>query len=207
MKLTKCTRCYLCKTRNKVVRGTGPTTRRRDFWLGEAPGRTEDFTGWSFSGRSEKVLAQWMDIVGTSRKRSRVSNCVHCRPCDSRLGENRKPTPAELAACELWLRKEILALYPRLIITLGNTAFTAISGTNEEFSSHVGRIFWSRTWRCWVFPLFHPAGMRTNERRKQNAKALKVLQKVYANLESLENGSALTQLFIEEHLQLRPESF
>src|SRR6185312_14658736 len=62
------------------------------YFLGEAPGRTEDEQGRPFVGDSGKLLrdalVSWDDVS------YRIGNVVRCRPPD-----NRTPKPNELAAC------------------------------------------------------------------------------------------------------------
>jgi uracil-DNA glycosylase len=88
-----CTRCRLCKGRNKIVFGDGDANARLAF-VGEGPGADEDEQGLPFVGRAGQLLTQM--IEGTSAKEGiplkrrdvYICNVVKCRP-----PENRTPEP------------------------------------------------------------------------------------------------------------------
>src|SRR5580704_10398930 len=63
--LGDCTRCRLCKTRNKIVFGDGNAEANLVF-VGEGPGADEDEQGLPFVGRAGQLLTQM--IEGTSAK-------------------------------------------------------------------------------------------------------------------------------------------
>ncbi len=110
----ECTRCEeLCASRSRIVNGVGPTDAELLF-VGEAPGRQEDETGEPFVGRSGDVLTEALRDRGLARRDVRITNCVRCRP-----PENRDPTADERANCRPFLDREIDALAPDVIVTLG----------------------------------------------------------------------------------------
>lgn len=110
----ECTRCKeLCASRSRIVNGTGPTDAELLF-VGEAPGRQEDETGEPFVGRSGDVLTGALRDRGFARRDVRITNCVRCRP-----PENRDPTADERANCRRFLDREIDAVAPDVIVTLG----------------------------------------------------------------------------------------
>ena len=109
-----CTRCpALVDSRSRIVDGTGPVDA--DLLLvGEAPGAQEDENGEPFVGRSGDVLDDGLRDVGLARADVRISNCVRCRPPD-----NRDPTTEELGNCRGYIEREIAAVDPELVVTLG----------------------------------------------------------------------------------------
>ena len=110
----ECTRCEeLCASRSRIVNGVGPTDAELLF-VGEAPGRQEDETGEPFVGRSGDVLTGALRDRGFARRDVRITNCVRCRP-----PENRDPTADERANCRRFLDREIDAVAPDVIVTLG----------------------------------------------------------------------------------------
>jgi uracil-DNA glycosylase family 4 len=124
--LSTCTRCDLATTRQRVVIGSGPTGPAL-MVVGEAPGRTEDEGGEPFIGRSGRLLFDLIrDEVGLAREQCFVTNVVKCRPPG-----NRTPRPDELAACRPWLDEQLIAVAPRVVLALGNTAARALFGGRE----------------------------------------------------------------------------
>jgi uracil-DNA glycosylase family 4 len=112
--VTGCERCpALVDSRSRIVDGVGPPDADLLF-VGEAPGATEDDRGEPFVGRSGDVLDEGLREVGLARPDVRITNCVRCRP-----PENRDPTTDELHQCRDYLERELVAVDPELVVTLG----------------------------------------------------------------------------------------
>ncbi|MFA1609926.1 uracil-DNA glycosylase [Halobellus rubicundus] len=109
-----CERCPdLVASRSRIVNGVGPDDAELVF-LGEAPGANEDAEGEPFVGRSGSVLDEALRDAGLARADVRITNCVRCRP-----PENRDPRSGELANCRGHLERELDAVDPELLVTLG----------------------------------------------------------------------------------------
>ncbi len=109
-----CARCpELVESRSRIVDGVGPVDAELLF-VGEAPGAHEDEQGEPFVGRSGDVLDDGLRDVGLDRTDVRITNCVRCRP-----PENRDPKTDERANCRGYLDREIDAIDPELLVTLG----------------------------------------------------------------------------------------
>lgn len=109
-----CARCpKLVESRSRIVDGVGPADADLLF-VGEAPGAHEDEQGEPFVGRSGDVLDEGLRDAGLDRADVRITNCVRCRP-----PENRDPTSDERANCRGYLDREIDAVDPELVVTLG----------------------------------------------------------------------------------------
>jgi uracil-DNA glycosylase family 4 len=108
-----CTACRLHLTRTKAVPGEGNHDTEVIF-VGEGPGFNEDREGRPFVGRAGGLLERLLGHVGWSRDDVFITNVVKCRPPD-----NRDPEPDEIAACGPYLRRQLEALDPALVVTLG----------------------------------------------------------------------------------------
>ena len=108
-----CTRCRLHQTRTKAVPGEG-TAATEVFFVGEGPGFNEDRQGRPFVGQAGALLTELLAAVGWSRDEVFITNVVKCRP-----PENRDPEPDEIAACSAYLTRQLAALDPALVVTLG----------------------------------------------------------------------------------------
>ena len=112
--VTACRRCGdLVDSRTRIVNGVGPTDADLLF-VGEAPGEQEDAEGEPFVGRSGEILDSVLAEQGLDRESVRITNAVRCRP-----PENRDPTATELTNCRPYLDREITAVDPRAVVTLG----------------------------------------------------------------------------------------
>lgn len=155
--IADCPACTLAKTRSRTVPGSGPVPS--DLMLiGEGPGQREDELGLPFVGRSGQFLDELLGTIGRSRQDVYVTNVVKCRPPG-----NRDPEPAEMAACRGYLDRQIEAVRPRVIATLGRFSM-ARWFPGERISAIHGRA--TRAGSAWVVPMYHPAAaLRTGSLR------------------------------------------
>jgi DNA polymerase len=151
-----CTKCDLCRTRANTVPGEGSPTARVLF-IGEAPGFHEDQQGRPFVGQSGQLLNKLLEAVKLPRDQVFITNVVKCHP-----PQNLDPTPAQIAACKPYLDRQIAAINPRLIITLGRFSMARywpgqrISQIHGQPKQADGRLY---------LPMFHPAAaLRDRER-------------------------------------------
>ena len=110
----RCHRCELGNTRTHAVIGRG-NPEALILIVGEAPGQNEDETGLPFVGRSGQLLDKILESVGLNTETDVfIANVIKCRPPN-----NRDPEADEIAACALYLERQIAAINPRVIVTLG----------------------------------------------------------------------------------------
>ncbi len=143
-----CTRCALHFSRKKAVPGEGPATAEI-MLVGEGPGFYENEQGRPFVGAAGKYLDELLEKGGLKRSDVFITNVVKCRP-----PSNRDPQPDELAACAGFLDRQIEAIDPRIIITLGRYSMAKFI-PNVKISEVHGQPFWHRG--RMVVPMFHPA--------------------------------------------------
>jgi uracil-DNA glycosylase family 4 len=119
-----CKRCALHHTRRKVVIGRG-TIPCDVLFIGEAPGKSEDFLGIPFCGPTKRIMESGIARAATLAAWSPsvyYTNVLACRPCDTARGPNRVPTSDEAWACRDRLMDVIAATTPRRIVLVGDTA-------------------------------------------------------------------------------------
>lgn len=133
------------------------------YFLGEAPGETEDRLGRPFVGRAGKLLTSQLASIGFQREDVYISNMVRFRP-----PENRQPNPAEIAAFEPYVSEEIAIIQPKLIVTLGRFAMEKFLPSEKITKVHGTPL--TTTWHgqtVTVYPMFHPsAALRSPQVRK-----------------------------------------
>lgn len=108
-----CQKCPLHLGRKKAVPGEGPADAKVMF-IGEGPGYHENEQGKPFVGQAGAFLDELLSVAGLERGNVFITNVVKCRP-----PANREPEPGELAACRTYLDKQIDAINPPVIVTLG----------------------------------------------------------------------------------------
>lgn len=167
-----CKRCKLCEGRTNIVFGVGDPKAKLMF-VGEGPGRDEDLQGEPFVGRAGQLLTKMIEAMGFKRSEVYIANIVKCRPPD-----NRYPEPEEVATCLPFLVRQIEAIRPKILVSLGNLAtqtlldtkagITSLHGTFKEFQGIP------------LMPTYHPAFLLRNPNMKKPC--WEDLKKVMASL-------------------------
>ncbi|MBL8517515.1 MAG: uracil-DNA glycosylase [Betaproteobacteria bacterium] len=150
-----CTACQLHKRRNRSVFGVGSESGPWMF-IGEGPGMEEDQEGEPFVGQAGKLLDAMLASIQLSRKTNvYIANVVKCRPPG-----NRTPLHEEAAACADFLDRQIDLVNPKLIVALGKTAATRLTGQEASLASQRGKRFDYRGFP--VLITYHPAYLLRN---------------------------------------------
>ena len=152
--LGDCTRCPLHESRTRLVFGCGNESAAVVL-VGEAPGAREDAAGTPFVGAAGKLLDRMLDRIGLSRQDIYIANVLKCRP-----PENRNPRPEEIETCVPFLLRQIGAIRPRVVGTLGNFSTRVLLGTREGITALRGRTFVRKGFR--IVPMYHPAAALHN---------------------------------------------
>lgn len=152
-----CPHCLSATGHTRLVFGEGAAHAELMF-VGEAPGDAEDRAGRPFLGAAGEKLDEMIKAMGLSREQVYIASILK-----SRTPDNRTPMPEEVAACGPFLMEQILAVQPKVIVTLGGPAAKWICGTDAGISRIRG------TWQQWtppagadcpsipVMPTYHPS--------------------------------------------------
>jgi uracil-DNA glycosylase family 4 len=162
-----CRACVLAQGRQQVVVSRG-NPQASLLLIGEAPGAQEDAQGRPFVGRAGQLLDQMLESVGLDSERDAfICNVIKCRPPD-----NRRPSPAEIAACRPFLLRQIALVNPPLILLVGATALEGVLGIKGGITRLRGQ------WRQGegeglegrlLMPIFHPSYLLRNASREQGS--------------------------------------
>jgi DNA polymerase len=143
-----CTACLLHVGRTQAVPGEGPKGAQIVF-IGEGPGVHEDRQGRPFVGAAGQFLERLLSSIGMTRSQVYILNVVKCRP-----PANRDPLPEEIAACAPFLDRQLAAIRPRLVVTLGRFSMARYF-QKERISEVHGKP--RRVGDLVCYPLYHPA--------------------------------------------------
>jgi uracil-DNA glycosylase family 4 len=149
-----CTRCRLHEGRTRSVPGEGNAGTEVIF-VGEGPGFNEDRQGRPFVGQAGSLLDELLASILWSRDEVFITNVVKCRPPG-----NRDPEPDEIAACAPYLSRQLDALDPALVVTLGRFSMARFSP-----GARIGQVHGtfraadaaSGAPRTLTFAMYHPA--------------------------------------------------
>ena len=143
-----CEKCKLHHSRKLAVPGEGPGDAQIMF-IGEGPGFHENEQGRPFVGAAGNFLEDLLGKIGLKREEVFIGNVVKCRPPG-----NRDPEAEEIEACSEYLQRQIAAINPAVIVTLGrfsmaryfpNQKISQIHGKPKEIDGQL------------IVPFYHPA--------------------------------------------------
>jgi uracil-DNA glycosylase family 4 len=156
-----CQRCKLAGGRTNLVFGVGNPNADLVF-VGEAPGADEDARGEPFVGKAGQLLTKMIEAMGYRRQDVYICNVLKCRPPG-----NRNPEPDEVATCEPFLKRQLAAIRPRMIVALGKFAVQCLLRDD----SPIGRL--RGNFRSYegipLMPTFHPAYLLRDPSKKKPA--------------------------------------
>lgn len=143
--------------------------------IGEAPGKNEDLQGQPFIGAAGKLLSELIESIGMTREDVFIGNVLKHRPPG-----NRDPRPDEVEHEWPWLKEQVEAIKPKLIVLLGRHAMDRFLPDCKISYNH-GR---GKRYRGQVYlPVYHPAAALYNGSLKQTlfddfAKIPNLLEKI-----------------------------
>ncbi len=148
-----CQKCELHQNRKNVVIGRGIPKRVPLLFIGEGPGEQEDIQGEAFVGRAGKLLDLLLEALEIEPDQYYIANIVKCRPPN-----NRVPTEKEAEACLPWLRYQVKAIKPAIVVCLGATAARAIIDKEAKITKLRGQ--WvEREGKFSIMPTYHPSAV------------------------------------------------
>ena len=153
-----CQRCPLGKTRTNLVFGVGNPNARLMF-IGEAPGEQEDLSGTPFVGAAGKLFDKYLAAVGIPRDDVYIANVLKCRP-----PKNRDPLPEEEDACIPYLRAQVKAIRPAIIVCLGRISAMRLISPDFRITREHGQFV--RKGSFDICAVYHPSALLRDPAKK-----------------------------------------
>lgn len=152
--------CAACPGMPGEPSSLGPTSGSPDarcLVIATAPGAHKAQAGAPLSGdRAGDAFARLLDGAQLERDSFFLTNAVLCTP-RTKSGRGRRPRLDEIRNCSTFLSRLIVYLDPRLVVTLGTTALSALAELaphDLSLATDVGRP--TRWMARWLLPLYHP---------------------------------------------------
>ncbi len=172
-------------------------------FVGEGPGQNEDQQGRPFVGAAGGLLEELLAQVGWRRDDVFITNVVKCRPPG-----NRDPEPDEIAACAGFLRRQLAALDPAVIVTLGRYSLgtfmpgakiSAAHGTTRPVDPASGAP------AAVAFAMYHPAAAFRQAALKETLVAdMANLPQVLLEARAARAARTVSEATREEAVEVRP---
>lgn len=156
--VARCQACDLHLGARLAVPGSGDP-HAEVMLIGEAPSAYDDRSGRPFSGPTGVFLDELLALAGMSRAEVFLTNVVK-----HRLPAGQELSPAQIAACAPYLTRQIAAVDPIMIVTLGRYALARflpkarISAIHGQARLHSGRV---------LLALYNPAAALHREELRE----------------------------------------
>ena len=172
--------CNLKDNSKKLIIGDGDINSPL-MLIGEAPGKLEDSSGYSFQGEIGSLLKKMLSAINIQTNKVYYTYSVNFRP-----PEDRKPTSQEIKRYSIFLKEHISIINPKIIILMGSTAMEAVTNLNSKISLERGK--WKEIiLKNKTFPLmitFSPSYLiRFPENKKYSWEDLKKIKQKIKDLE------------------------
>ncbi len=155
-----CRKCSLAETRTNVVFGVG-NPHADIMFVGEAPGEKEDLSGIPFVGAAGKLFDKYLVAVGIPREEVYIANMLKCRP-----PKNRDPKPEEQDLCIEYLREQVRAVSPKLIVCLGRISAMRLIKPDFRITAEHG--IWFERGAFSICAVYHPSALLRDPRKKDD---------------------------------------
>jgi len=149
-----CSKCDLInECRNPIPSRPG---KKNIFIVGEAPTKLENEKQSLFVGKAGKVL--WGSLKKYDKKNFHLTSIVKCFPGSKKI--NKK----QVNLCgNLFLKKEIERVKPKIILAFGNTSLLYFTGEPKGIIKMTGKVLWNEMFSCWVVYCVNPISTLYNE--------------------------------------------
>lgn len=153
-----CQGCELYQRATQTVFGAGPSTAPMVI-VGEQPGDDEDRQGIPFVGPAGKQLDRALEAAGVRRETVYLTNTVKHFSWkeDGKRRLHKRPSSRQIKDCEPWLKAEISAIQPHVIVCLGSTAAQLMLGRDFRLTASRGKpvTYGNRT----IIGTWHPSAI------------------------------------------------
>jgi uracil-DNA glycosylase len=149
----------------------GEPVKSQIMLIGQAPGDKEPQLQKPFAWTAGKTLFKWFDQIGLDedafRQQVYIAAVCRCFPGKNPKGGDRVPNPDEIAACRVWLDRELALNQPELLLPVGKLAINQFIQVDKlvDVIGQQHRVTINGR-DVDVIPLPHPSGASTWHRKE-----------------------------------------
>lgn len=176
LNISTCHLCDLSKSRTQSMSGFGNESADLmiiDFNVSQA----QDTNNLYYSGRSGETLKNMIENVLKLDINNDIflTHCIKCKTLNS-----NKPSPSEYDSCKSYLYSQIKFIQPKVIMTLGEDAYTNVTGNSDNFENVRGHVIDYKNSK--LIPIYHPQHLLRNpDLKKITLNDLKTIKSCLAN--------------------------
>ena len=124
---------------------------------------SEDETNSYYSGKSGEILNNMLkNVLHLNKEDVYFTHLVKCKPLHTNT-----PSSSEIESCRPYLKAQIEFIKPKVVVTLGEEAYSYFTGEEESFQSVRGHVIDCKSYK--LIPLFHPQFLLRNPESKKIA--------------------------------------
>ncbi|ADN09348.1 Uracil-DNA glycosylase superfamily [Sulfurimonas autotrophica DSM 16294] len=157
--IASCHLCDLSKSRTQSMSGYGSKDAKLviiDYSVSQA----QDSSNSYYAGRSGETLKNMIEkVLHLSIDDIYLTHAVKCKPLQS-----NKPSPSEYNSCKNYLFSQLDFIKPKVIVTLGEDAYTHITG-DTNFENVRGHVIDYKEYK--LIPIYHPQYLLRNPHLKK----------------------------------------
>ena len=164
-----CHLCDLSKSRTQSMHGFG--NDNADLMIIDfSVSQSQDSANSYYVGRSGETLKNMIEkVLELNVNDIFLTHCVKCKPLNS-----NQPSLSEINSCKNYLYSQIEFIKPKVIVTLGNASYNALTG-DDSFENARGHVIDFKEYK--VVPIYHPQHLLRNpELKKITLKDLKIIK-------------------------------
>ncbi|WP_457748373.1 uracil-DNA glycosylase [Sulfurimonas sp.] len=157
--ITSCHLCDLSKSRTQSMSGYGNENAEL-FIIDYSVSQAQDTSNSYYAGRSGESLKNMIEkVIHLNIEDVFITHAVKCKPLQS-----NKPSPSEYNSCKNYLFSQLEFIKPKVIVTLGEDAYTYISG-DSNFENVRGHVIDYKEYK--LIPIYHPQYLLRNPELKK----------------------------------------
>jgi DNA polymerase len=165
-----CTKCSLHENRQRIVMGCGPAEAKL-FIVEDPPTAAEEETGLPCAGEAGGLLDKMLQAIDLDRSEVYLTPIVKCRSA-----KDKEPGRDEIRTCLNFLARQIAAVNPVIICTMGPLAARILTGNSQSLFRFRGKLHDFHG--IPLIPSFHPRFLLNNTEMKKGSWAdLQVIRK------------------------------
>lgn len=158
--ISSCHLCDLSKSRTQSMSGFG--NHKADLLVVDySVSAAQDTSNNYYSGRSGETLKNMIEkVLGLDINDAFTTHCVKCKPLSS-----NKPSPSEYNSCKSYLYSQLEFIKPKVIMVLGEDAYTHLTGDSGNFEDVRGHVIDFKGTK--LIPIYHPNYLLRNPESKK----------------------------------------
>ncbi len=158
--IVSCHLCDLSKSRTQSMQGFGNANATLviiDYLVSQA----QDIANKYYVGRSGETLQNMVErVLEMSIDDVFITHAIKCKPLHA-----NKPSESEWNSCKNYLFSQLDFIKPKVIVTLGESAYAHLTGDTQNFENVRGHVIDFKGYK--LIPIYHPQFLLRNPELKK----------------------------------------